>query len=820
MRWLSRAPGLVLAVIATLAVSIGALTTAFGMVHAAILRQPPFLRPDELTIVYTTHTARGEGPHNERWSYARALRLRELAGAFAQVANYSGSELTLTGTDETEPVRGEFVSPTYFRALSVGPVLGRAFHDTEDDVAGAHPIVILSHDFWQRRFGGDPQMVGKAIGLNGRSLTVIGVMPPAFRGLTDRAQLWIPTTMAPVLTYADYLVTDQNFINVVARLKPGTTVAGANAELQTLGPRIYAELPDVEADSSDHAGAVARSLNEARVHPDVREAVLLLLGAVALLHLLACANVTSLLLGRAVSRHRESAVRTALGSSPRALFRLHFAEGALLAGVGGLLGTLFALRLGSRIGVPTDVWGPRNFYGSLAAFATPEFSWTALVFGLVLTAVSALLVASVPAATALRGDLLAGLREGARGSSAAAGSLRRPSARGVIVGIETALAVVLLVAGGLMIDSFARMLRTDLGVDPRQVLSFSLMPSDVRVPTDQAPAFIARMLEAIQAVPGVVTATVDGGAPVSGTARSVLFIGGRPQPGPGDAPPVLRHYVAPEHFTTLGIPLIRGRSFTAQDIAGRPRVAIISESAARRFWPDDDPVGQRVWFGGGSSFDRPDSSAEIVGIVGDVMYEPLDVGPNRHSFYTPYAQFTYGWRMYFVRTTGEPSAFVGAIRNAVHGVDPDVPMTDIQTLQSRVGMSWARQRLDAWFFGVFAVLAVCIAVSGIYAVVSYAVSQRTREMGIRLALGSRPGAVLRLVVREGMMFPLVGLVVGTIGALAVGGALRASLYGVAPTDLRVLGATIGLLLLAALVACTVPARRATKVDPCDALRAE
>lgn len=820
LRWLTHERGLAFAVIVMMTITVAALTMAFGFVDAATLRLPPFPEADRLVIVYSTHTDGSAEPRNERWSYPRAFRLRELAKSLEQVANYSGTEIALTGTEATESLRGEFVSPTYFSALSARAAIGRTLDASEDRAAGASPVAVLAHELWQRRFGADASILGRTIEVNGNSLTVVGVMPEGFRGLTDRAQLWMPATMAPVLTYPDYLVSDQNFISVVARVGDDATLASANDELRTLGARLYEEIPEIGADSSDRPGAVGVTLNEARVHPDVRRAALLLFAGVALLHLLACANVISLLLGRVVAAQRESAVRTALGSTARALFGLHFLEGALLTGLGGVLGTLLALRMGTFVTVPTDVWGPRNFYGSLAAFATPAFSWTTPAFGAGLTIVSVLIVASIPAATGARVDLIKGLRDAPRGSSGDGGSLRRPSVRNVIVAVETALAVVLLVAGALMIDSFIRMRGTDIGVDAASVLTFSIMPSDARVPVAAAPEYIRRMLEAISAVPGVLSATVDGGAPVSGTARSRLLIAGRPQPREDDAPPVLRHYVAPDHFATLGVPLVRGRTFGTQDIAGRPRVAIISESSARRFWPDEDPIGQRVWFTGGSSYNSPDSSAEIVGIVGDVMYEPLDVGPNRNSFYTPYAQFTYGWRMYFVRTAGEPSTMTAAMRTAVHHVDPDVPLTDVQTLEARIGSSWSRQRLNAGFFGAFAVLALGIAVSGIYAVVSYMVGQRTREVGIRLALGSQPLAVFRLVVREGMIFPLVGLAVGTLAALGMGGLLRASLYGVTSTEPRVLSATIAVLAVAAIVACIVPARRATRVDPSEALRAE
>jgi putative ABC transport system permease protein len=822
-RSLVRSRGLSLAVVCTMAIGVGILTTTFGVVDAAVLRPPPFAGADRLAVLYTTHTSVERGQHNERWSYPRIQLLRRFARRFSHIANYTGpAALTLTGTgpNGAESVPGEIVSPSYFAALGVGTAIGRTFLASEDSVPGAHPLVVLGHDLWERRYDSDPHVIGRAIGINGRELTVIGVMPRGFRGLSDKGQLWVPTTMAPVLTYPEYLVTDQDFISVVGRLAPGATLAMANDELRALGPRIYEAIPDTEADSSDHAGATARSLNEARVHPVVKRAVIVLLCGVALLHLLACANVTSLLLGHAIARRQEAAVRLALGSGPRRLFAHYFSEGAILVVAGGAIGVVLASWVSDIVAAPTDVWGARSFYGSLAPFADPDFSWRTLAFGVALTVVSAILVSWGPAAAALGAQLQSGLRDGTRGSSEHAAPRGRPSARGIIVTLETALAVVLLVAGGLMVDSFNRMRRTDLGIDPGQVLTFTLQPSEARVPPSAAPAFITRMLEAITAVPGVVSATVDGGAPVGGTARSRLFIAGRPPATPNDAPPVLRHYVAPDHFRTLGIPLLRGRGFTSQDIAGRPRVTIISETAARTFWPNEDPIGQRVWFSGGSSFDRPDSSAEIIGIARDVVYEPLDVGPNRSSFYTPYAQFTYSWRIYFVRTTGDPSAAVGAIREAVNAVEPDLALTEVQTLTDRIGASWSRQRFDALFYGGMAILALVLAVSGIYAVVSYAVGRRTREMGIRIALGSQAGDVVRLVLREGMMAPLVGLALGAAGTFAVAGLLRASLYGIGPTDARVLASAIAMLFLAALVACLVPARRATTVDPCVALRTE
>jgi predicted permease len=811
--------GLAAMVVVTLALGIGTLGTAFGIVDAALYRPPPFPAADRLVIAFTTHASAGEPLHNERWSYPRLRALRERARTLSSVANFSPTAMNLTGTELTEPVRGEVVSAEYFATLQVQPRLGRVFTSAEDATTGGHPLVILADDFWRRRYGADPSLLGRSIGLNGRSLTVVGVMPPGFRGVSNEAQLWVPTTMAPVLTYGEYLTTDQNFISVIARMRDDATLESVRSELARLGPGIYRDIPPAYVDSSATVSATALTLNEARVVRELRRAVLLLFGAVALLHLLACANVASLLLSRGLARRRESAVRAAMGSSPLRLFARTFGEGTALCFLGGVIG-LWIARLASGIVVPLNAWGPRNFYGSLSGFSEPAFGWRTIAFIAVVTIVTTILVSLAPAVAASRVDVAEDLRAGGRAASDFSASLRRPSARGYMVALESALAMMLLVAGGLMIDSFRRMRGTELGVDASRVLTFTLMPSEVSVPPASAPAFIEQMLGAISAVPGVLSASVDGGAPLAGSASSTLRVIGRPEPGPGEAPGILRHYVGPDHFTTLGIPLRRGRVFTSNDRAGQPRVAVISETAARRFWPDDDPIGQRVWFGGGSNFDSPDSSAEIVGIVGDVAYQPLDRDPNKASFYTPYFQFTYAWRVYFVRTAGDPMSVLGGVREAVKRLDPDLPLKEVRTLDEIIGASWTRQRFDAFFFGGFAGLALLLAASGIYAVVAYAVNRRRREMGIRLALGSKPGRVIALVMRQGMAFPALGLLAGAAGALALGRVMRGSLYGVAPADPLVFGLTIVVLLAVAAVACAIPARRATRVDPNDVLRAE
>lgn len=809
-----------LAIIAFIAVGVTALVTAFNIADGALWRSPPLHNSAELVIVNSSHTNTRNETRFARWSYRRIQVLRRRATSFAGLANYTPATPTLTGNGAAEDVPAEFVSPEYFSVVSVRPTLGRFFLASEDSVAGGSMVVILSHQFWQERFEGRTEAIGKRITLNGHVATVVGVAEPGFRGLSGNARLWMPTTMSPLINYPEYLTTDQNFINVAARLKAGVSIEQAHAELRVLGPQVFAELPIVGADSGQRSSAAVRGVNELRTTPATRKSVLTLLAAVALLYLLACTNVINLLLSKAATRRREIAVRQALGATSLRLLPAVLAESALLVGVGGFIGLGIAAWLTRFVPAPEQIWNAPNMNAALAAFAAPAFGTRSMLFGIVLIVATTLLVSWVPTISMLRVNMSTSLRDGARGFTVGGSSLRRPNARGVIVAIEAALAMILLMAGSLMIDSFARMRNTDLGIDGSHVLTFELRVSEAAVPPDRAPQFITRVLSAIAAVPGVVSATVDGGAPVSGSASSTLLIAGRPIPSDDDQPPVLRHYVAPGHFKTLGIPVVAGRTFTSQDDMEHPRVVIISELAAKRFWPNESPIGKRVWFGGGSSFNSPERSGEIVGIVGDVAYQRLDNEPFRPDFYTPYTQFSYGWRIYFVRTLGDPTAMTTAIRNAVQTVAPDTPLRDVQSLESLIGKSWTKQRFDAALFGVFATLAILLSGTGIYAVVSFAISQRTREMGIRLALGATNGKVLRLVLREGMAFPLVGLTIGIIASFALSRVIAGSLYQVAPTDPLVLFRTLAILVVASVLACAVPAWRATRVDPLVAMRTD
>lgn len=818
-RSLSRAPGFSAAVVGMLAVGTAVLTTTFAIVDAAIFRQPPFENAAELVLLNMTHAEpRGE-TRNSGFSWRRAQLLSDRATSFESIARYTAPNLTLTGVGAPESLRGEFVSPSYFRMLRARPAIGRLFVAEEDSAAGAHPIVVLGHGLWSNYFASDTSIIGRDVRVNGANLTVIGVLQPGFRGISGRAQYWIPSAMAPVLSYAEYLTTNQNFIGVAARLKSGVSIEAARAELAVLGPQVDAEIPSDPQNRTVVRSATATSLNDERTDAATRKSIFILFGAVALLHLLACANAANLLLGRAVTRRHETAVRVALGAGGARLFGFAIGEGLVLGISSGVIGVAIAA-WGSRvISIPADLWAPRNAYGSIGRFDHPSFGWRVALFGVALTIATTLLMSLIPAASTMRSDLLANLRAGARSVSQGAG-LRRISLRGVVVAAEAGLAVLLLVCGGLMIASFARMRRTDLGVEPSHVLTFMARPSDVTVPVSSAPAYLARLLATVSQVPGVVSASVDGGAPMTGPARGVVHIVGQPVLPDDESPRVGRHYVGPDHFKTLGMRVLEGRAFTDGDVAGRPRVVIASEAAERKFWPNESPLGKRVWFNSSGSWANADSSAEIVGVVNDVVHAPLDQQPNKVEFYTPYQQFTYSWRVFFVRTTGDPMATFPAVQKAIAIAEPDLALTDVMPLSDVIGGSWARHRFDAFLFGIFSVVALVLASAGIFAVVAYSVSMRTREMGIRLALGAQPREIVQLVVQEGMALPLVGLAVGVLAALAATRLLQSSLYDITPTDPVVFGVSVAALAAVSAAACLVPARRATRVNPMDALRAD
>lgn len=817
-RSLARTPVLTAAAIVSIALGIAAATSVFSIVDAALFRPPPFPDAQRLMMLYVTGQAPGAAPGITRWSWPQARVVRERATSFENVATFTRSVLALTSADaDPEPVNVDVVSSAYWPAVGVHVALGREFDRDVDEGTGAHPEIILSHTLWQRRFAGEISVLGRTVGVNGVPLRVIGVAPPDFDGLTGNAQAWIPATMAPAISYQDYLVTNQSFISLIGRLRDRVTPERARAELDILGQEVQRAAPSVTSVASKRFGMTMVPLGEARIDPATRRPMYLLLAAAACLLLLACANVAGLLLGRAVSRQREIAIRVATGASRARIVTQLLVESAMLAIAGGVLGVLIAMPVASRLMMPAAESRGRNFYGAIGEFAAPHTDWRVLAFCLVLCALTTIAFGLFPALRAALVDLTRDLKDGSSGGGLTGG--RRITPRQLIVGAETALAVILLFCGGLLVASWQRMQGTDVGFDREHLITFLVRPSEAVYPAPKAPALIERVLGEIERVPGVEAASVDGCFPVgTGCANSTLYVMGRPRPLPGGAPPVLRHYVGPNHFRVLGVPLIRGRVFTAADRAGANHVVIINQLAAKRFWPNEDPIGKRVWFGGGSNIINADSSAEIVGIVGDVAYQQIDDRPFQPDFYTPYAQFTYATRMVVVRTKGDPAAAVTDLRRAVRRADPNLALFDVKTMQDRVAQGWARLVYQVRLVTAFAVVAVLLAATGVFAVIAHVIGDRRREIGVRVALGATPRQVIATVGDRGARPAVFGLIAGMIASVLIGRVLASAIFGVRAADPLVLGAVAFTTLLVIGLAAYLAARRALVIAPAEALR--
>jgi predicted permease len=813
LRGLRRAPLFTAAALLSLTLGIATTTTVFSLVNAAILRQPPFPEAERVMLLNTTQLTPGEPLFRTRWSWPRFQLLQKQATSFEAIASSSNNVLTLTGQGDPEPIAIELVSWRYHGLLGAPIVLGNGF--TSENDQQPTPVIILGYDFWQRRFAGKPDVLGRVVQLNGVAITVIGVIGRDFTGVSGLAQAWVPATMAPQVSYRDYLTTNQNFITAIGRLKPGITVEAARAEMDVLGRRLHAEIPSELDTPQDVFSATLMPLNEARVDFVTRRALMMLSGAVGLLLVIACANVASLLLGRAAGRRREIAIRLAVGVGRGRLVRQLLVESTVLAVGAGVLGTLLTAWTLTVVRIPPTLARGRNFYGAVGEFATPGMDWRVVAFVVLVCAVSLLIFGLIPALRATRADLVTDLKLG--GDAKAGGT----GLREVVVGLQLALAVMLVVGCGLLLTSFARMKAQPFGFNPERLLTFMLQPSEVRYPPEAAPALLDRVLEEIRRVPGVEGATVDGCVPLAmQCANAQLFIAGKPWARETDAPSVLRHYVSPDHFRTLDIPIIRGRGITPDDRPGRPKVVVINQKAADRFWPNQDPIGQRVWWNGAAAFGEADSSAEIVGIVGNVAHQPLDERPVQPDFFTAYAQFTYATRMVMVRTRGEPEALTRQIAQAVRRADPSLALFDVQSMEHRAQLSWSKRTGQTAVFTTIAAIALLLAITGVYAVTASFVASRTREIGVRMALGAPRPRIVSAALSHTVRLGVLGVLAGLAGAVATSRLLRAALYDTSPLAGGVYLATAGVLLLALVAASYLPVRKALGVSPADVLRAE
>jgi len=820
LRLMARKPAFTLITIVTLALGIGANTAIFSVVNAVLLRPLPYAQPEQLVKVFQTAPSSDKGSAPTLWSYPRFEVLRDNSHTFASVAACNQASFSLTGTDEPERLESELVSASYFPVLGLAPVAGRVFAEQEDSKGSAQTVAVLSYALWQRRFGGDSQALGKTIELDKHAFTIVGVMPAGFNGQHGTAQVWIPITNAPLLRYPKVLSNAMNYwFEVVARLESGVTIAQAQEEMVNITEQIESVYP---SPSKRGPGGEARpavtliAWRDANVDPAIRRSLLILLAAVAFVLLIACANVANLLLARAVSREKEIAIRLAIGASRAQIIRQLLTESLLLAIVGGALGLLIAM-WGVDLLTSFKPSDDAQFWSSYTRtfdFFKIHLDGRVLTFNFVLAVVTGITFGVVPALQASHPNLNEALKETTGGSATGFRPQRRLSTRSVLVAGQITLSFVLLASAGLMIKSLIRLQTVNLGFVPTGITTMSLYGRGVKL------EFYKQLLARVKAMPGVESASIGSTAPLLGYS-SMTIMDIKNQPAVESAGPaiVAMHSVSADYFATLGARIISGRVFTEQDRIGAPRVAVINRAAAERFFADDNAIGNRIKPYIDADYPNAEEFLEIVGVVDDVKYGRIEerVEPN---VYLSYLQPADSASTLIVRSSLDKPALVAAIRREALALDRNVPLTRVLTMDERSAEVTSRTRFIAVLLGLFAGLALLLSGIGIYGVMAYSVLMRTREIGIRMALGAQPADVFRLVLREGTILILVGLAAGLGAAYAATRILASQLYDVSSTDPLTFALIALLVTGAAVLACYLPARRAAKVDPMVALRYE
>ena len=805
-RMLRSNPGFAAIAILILAVGIGATTAIFSVLNATLLRPLPFREPDRLMSVFLRMPVQyGSGEIDMTWSYPKYQAFVSAQRTFSDAAIHIVDAFNIATDDGAERVLGESVSAKYFSILGLTPQRGRFFLDSEDRPTGGDRSIVLSDAYWRERYGAAESALGSVIEVNGARYTIVGVAPPGFAGMSGTARLWPLFTAVRALSTLQSPTTHQ--FDVVARLTPGTTVAAAKADMVNVGRAVNATYPDEGGGTWRAAGYTLREL---RVDPMVGRSVILLAIAVSMLLLIACVNVANLLLARAAARRRELAVRLAIGAGRGRLVRQLLTETALLSAAGviaGLVLATFAVRALAAM-APLAAANLSSVRGTLTAISLGRIALdgraagaavlAAMFTGLVAGLIPGLVVARLPVADAMR--------QGAVASPTFSG-LRRLTLRGTLVMVEIALAVVLLVTSGLMVRTLGHLFDAQVGYRPDGVLTARIGLAPGRAASQPIGALWDAVIQRVSTLPGVTSVAVGSCAPVGdhceGTDIRVA--------GHSEHAHVSFHVVTPGYFATLGIPVIRGREASAQDRPETQPVMVINATAARTIWGTDDPLTTPV--------PRGDRSITVVGVAGDVRYEDIE-SEAKPAIFFPVAQMTRNRAMLFVRTAGDPASLANAVRNAVRAVDRNHTVSDVQTLRHRMYEATSRDRFATQVLGAFAVTALVLAAIGIYGVLSLAVAQRRRELGIRMALGAERGGVLAMILGQAMSIAAVGGGVGAVGALLAGRALGGMLYGVSPAD-PLTYVVCGLVLAAAVFAAAiVPAARATQVHPMVALRSD
>jgi putative ABC transport system permease protein len=803
LRMLAKSPGFTAIAVITLAVGIGANAAIFSVVDAVLLKPLPFSEPNRLVAVSGRDLRNGE--KGRALSYPDFADLRAQTRTLDSVAAYDQDTFTLTGNGEPQQIQAGVISADLLTVLRATPMIGRSFV-SGDDQQGTR-VVLLSHAMWKSRFGGDPNIQGKPIQLNGQMYTIAGVMPPQFQFPLNAEPMDLWTTMAVEMVDpgGDKPITDErgaHFLTAIGRLKTGITLDQANADTANIAAGLEKQFPDTDG----HLSMAVQPQIEALVG-DIRPVLLMVLGAVGILLLIACANSANLLMARAAGRQREMAIRSSLGAGGGRIVRQLLTESILLSLGGGTLGLFLA------------VWGTKLF-ANLPSVQIPRLAGAtvnsaALVFTFVVSICAGILFGFAPALHVLRSDLFNSLKEGGRTATEGVG---RSRIRSLLVISEVSLAVVLLIGASLLLESMVRLTRVPPGFDPHGVLVFNVSLPGVRYgKPEQSADFYAQLLERLRALPSVKNASGVEPLPLSDSIiRTTFQIDGHPVPR-SEEPRTQFRAIGLNYFQTMRIPLLAGRDFTARDDRHATPVVIINQTLARKSFPNEDPIGKRIKPGVSAS--GPSVMREIVGVVGDVKHRNLWQAADPES-YVPYDQVPLGTLYVTVRTEGDPLALLPVVREQVKLLDTELPVYAVRTMEQYLSASVAQRRFISLLCSVFAGAGLLLAVIGLFGVVSYCVEQRTHELGVRVAVGAEKADILRLIVGQGMGMTLVGIAIGLAGTLAISWMLKSQLFGISATDPLTFFGVACLLSLVAFAACTIPARRASRVDPMVALRYE
>jgi putative ABC transport system permease protein len=799
-RILAKSPGFTIVAVLTLALGIGANTAIFTVTNALLLRPLPFTDPDRLTLVAIADaTQRSE---LSLMSYLRFTTIQEQGRSFSGIAALTNETFNLSGHGDAEEIPSARTTWNFFDVLGVRPLLGRTFVASEDQPGGKQ-VALISHSFWMTHFGGARDIAGQNITLDSRDYAVIGVLPAdfVFSFLGAKVDIWAPRVYEMNLITPQQVQRGTGFLTAVARLRAGISRDQAQAEMDVVN-RQYQRANPARPDADARLVVDVADLQQQLV-ANIRPALLMLLGAVGLVLLIACANVASLLLSRALGRKKEIAVRAALGAGRGVLLRQLIIESLLLASVGGFVGILLSL------------WGTHVLLAlvasSLPRLANAHVDASVLAFTAAISLASGLFFGLVPALQLSKPDLNTVLRDEGRGST---GNRRRNGMRNILVVSQVALSMVLLVGSGLLIRSFIRLQTATPGFDPKNVLSMRIsLPKTKYATRPQMIAFYNEALKQLRTLPGVESVAISSALPVNPSRKSPMLLEGQPEVPLAQRPILNVQTLSPDYTKVLHVPLIRGREFTEHDDADAPPVVMVNQAVVHHYWPNENPIGKRIYLG---QIPKP---AQVVGVLGDIKNASLaqDTTP---EVFLPFPQLPWASLNLTVRTSRDPHQMISAVLHQISAIDKDQPVTNVQTLEELLESASAQPRFTMFLLGIFSATALILAIVGIYGVIAYSVAQRTQELGIRMALGAAKGDILKLVIGHGLLLTLSGVAIGMIVSAALTRVLSSMLYKTSATDPIIFSSSAALFLVVALMASYLPARRATRIDPTNALRSE